>query len=48
VRTAATPETRTIQELRATMTAAMNIPDEQVNNMMTGTVLNASAGSALD
>jgi NAD(P)-dependent dehydrogenase (short-subunit alcohol dehydrogenase family) len=78
VRTAATPETRTIQELRATMTAAMNIPDEQVNKtladmtllkvsptiadlaraaafvasdharMMTGTVLNASAGSALD
>jgi NAD(P)-dependent dehydrogenase (short-subunit alcohol dehydrogenase family) len=78
VRTAATPETRTIQELRATMTAAMNIPDEQVTRtladmtllkvsptmadlaraaafvasdhapMMTGTVLNASAGAAQD
>jgi NAD(P)-dependent dehydrogenase (short-subunit alcohol dehydrogenase family) len=30
VRTAATPETRTIRELQETMTAAMNIPREQV------------------
>ena len=78
VRTAATPETRTIQELQASMTAAMNIPQEQVfktladmtllkvsptigdmartavfaasdhARMMTGTVLNASAGAVLD
>ena len=78
LRTAATPETRTIQDLRAAMTAAMNIPDEQVlrtladmtllkvsptvpdmaraaafvasdhARMMTGTVLNASAGATID
>ena len=78
VRTAATPETRTIQELQASMTAAMNIPQEQVfktladmtllkvsptiadlartaafaasdnARMMTGTVLNSSAGAAID
>ena len=78
VRTAATPETRTIQELQASMTAAMNIPQEQVfktladmtllkvsptiadmaraaafavsdhARMMTGTVLNASAGAVID
>jgi len=78
VRTAATPETRTIRELQATMTAAMNIPEEQVfktlsdmtllkvsptiadmartaafaasdnARMMTGTVLNASAGAVID
>ena len=78
VRTAATPETRTIQELQASMTAAMNIPPEQVfktladmtllklsptiadlaktaafaasdnARMMTGTVLNSSAGAVLD
>jgi NAD(P)-dependent dehydrogenase (short-subunit alcohol dehydrogenase family) len=78
VRTAATPETRTIQELQAAMTAAMNIPEEQVfksladmtllkvsptiadmaktavfaasdnARMMTGTVLNSSAGAAID
>jgi NAD(P)-dependent dehydrogenase (short-subunit alcohol dehydrogenase family) len=78
VRTAATPETRTIQELQASMSAAMNIPQEQVfrtladmtllkvsptiadmaraaafaasdnARMMTGTVLNSSAGSAID
>jgi NAD(P)-dependent dehydrogenase (short-subunit alcohol dehydrogenase family) len=78
VRTAATPETRTIQELQASMSAAMNIPDAQVfkslaemtllkvsptiadmaraaafaasdnARMMTGTVLNSSAGSAID
>jgi len=78
VRTAATPETRTIQELQASISAAMNIPQEQVfrtladmtllkvspaiadmarvaafaasdnARMMTGTVLNSSAGSAID
>jgi len=78
VRTAATPETRTIQELQASMTAAMNIPQQQVfktladmtllkvsptmadmaktaafaasdnARMMTGTVLNSSAGAAID
>jgi 3-oxoacyl-[acyl-carrier protein] reductase len=78
VRTAATPETRTIQELQAAMTAAMNVPEEQViksladmtllkvsptiadlartaafaasdsARMMTGTVLNSSAGAAND
>ncbi len=78
VRTAATPETRTIRELQATMTAAMNIPEEHVfktlaemtllkvsptiadmartasfaasdnARMMTGTVLNASAGAVID
>jgi 3-oxoacyl-[acyl-carrier protein] reductase len=78
VRTAATPETRTIQELQVSMTAAMNIPQEQVfktladmtllkvsptiadmartaafaasdnARMMTGTVLNSSAGAAID
>jgi 3-oxoacyl-[acyl-carrier protein] reductase len=78
VRTAATPETRTIQELQATMTTAMNIPEEQVfktladmtllkvsptiadlartaafaasdnARMMTGTVLNSSAGAVID
>ena len=78
VRTAATPETRTIQELQASMTAAMNIPREQVfktladmtllkvsptiadmakaaafaasdnARMMTGTVLNSSAGAVID
>jgi len=78
VRTAATPETRTIQELQASMTAAMGIPQEQVfktladmtllkisptiadmaktaafaasdnARMMSGTVLNSSAGSAID
>ena len=78
VRTAAMPETRTIQETRDMMIAAMNIPKEQVlatlanmtllkvsptiadtakaaafvasDNacMMTGTVLNSSAGAVLD
>jgi NAD(P)-dependent dehydrogenase (short-subunit alcohol dehydrogenase family) len=78
VRTAATPETRTIQELQASMTAAMNIPQKQVfrtladmtllkvsptiadmartavfaasdnARMMTGTVLNSSAGAVID
>lgn len=78
VRTAATPETRTIQELQASMTASMNIPQEQVfktladmtllkvsptiadmaktaafaasdnARMMTGTVLNSSAGAVID
>ena len=78
VRTAATPETRTIRELQASMTATMNIPQEQVfknladmtllkvspkivdlaktavfaasdgARMITGTVLNASAGATLD
>jgi NAD(P)-dependent dehydrogenase (short-subunit alcohol dehydrogenase family) len=78
VRTAATPESRTIQELQAAMTAAMNVPPEQVfqtladmtllkasptiadmartavfaasdhARMMTGTVLNSSAGAAID
>jgi NAD(P)-dependent dehydrogenase (short-subunit alcohol dehydrogenase family) len=78
VRTAATPETRTIQELQATMTAATHIPQEQVfktladmtllkvspsiadlarvaafaasdhARMITGTVLNSSAGAVLD
>ena len=78
VRTAATPETRTIQELQASISAAMNIPREHVfrtladmtllkvspaiadmarvaafaasdnARMMTGTVLNSSAGSAID
>ena len=78
VRTAATPETRTIQELQASMTAAMNVPREQVfktladmtllkvsptmadmaktavfaasdnARMMTGTVLNSSAGAVID
>jgi NAD(P)-dependent dehydrogenase (short-subunit alcohol dehydrogenase family) len=78
VRTAATPETRTIQDLQASMTAAMNIPQEQVfktladmtllkvsptmadmaktaafaasdnARMMTGTVLNSSAGATID
>jgi NAD(P)-dependent dehydrogenase (short-subunit alcohol dehydrogenase family) len=78
VRTAATPETRTIQELRAAMTTALKVPDEQVTTslaamtllkvsptiadlaraaafaasdnarMLTGTVLNASAGAAAD
>lgn len=78
VRTAATPETRTIQELQASMTAARHIPQEEVfktladmtllkvsptiadmartaafaasdnARMMTGTVLNSSAGAAID
>ena len=78
VRTAATPETRTMHDLQASMTAAMNIPQGQVfktladmtllkvsptiadmaraavfaasddARMMTGTVLNASAGATLD
>src|SRR5262249_50787445 len=78
VRTAATPETRTIQELQASMTAAMHIPQEQEfktladmtllkvsptiadmaktaafaasdnARMMTGTVLNSSAGATID
>ena len=78
VRTAATPETRTMHDLQASMTAAMNIPHEQVfktladmtllkvsptiadmaraavfaasddARMMTGTVLNSSAGATLD
>src|SRR5215469_639567 len=78
VRTAATPETRTIQELQASMTAATGIAQEQVlktladmtllkvsptiadmaraaafaasdnARMMTGTVLNSSAGATID
>ena len=78
VRTAATPETRTIQELQAAMTAGMNITEDQVfktladmtllkvsptivdmakaavfaasdnARMLTGTVLNSSAGAAID
>jgi len=78
VRTAATPETRTIRELRTAMTAALSVPDDQVTKalaemtllkvsptvadlaraaafvasdnarMMTGTVLNTSAGAAMD
>jgi NAD(P)-dependent dehydrogenase (short-subunit alcohol dehydrogenase family) len=78
VRTAATPETRTIRELHATMTAAISITEGQLfkaladmtllkvsptiadmaraavfaasedARMMTGTVLNASAGAVID
>ena len=78
VRMAAMPETRTIQDTRDMMTAALNLPEEHVFNMlanltllkvsptiadaarvaafaasdnarmMTGTVLNSSAGAVLD